>query len=781
MVNQLRSMLWSLYSFIGSVTFALILIALTALLVIVGTLLESHADSHLYAARMIYDRPYFALLLWGFFFNILFAATKRWPFKTRHLPFLTTHLGLLMILAGALVKHYSGFQGWISLNEGSGSHTVSKSDTMALHLFKKGASKSIQYPLTERMFNRAPPQLNGRNPDGLQLQLLHYAPHAPERFTAWIKGDFGTVNSPQGSLSPQKVHAHPSPDISPIPSSGQIQTASGSLPLYLVRSSNLTQLLADLYAQHGTVQFKDRRTGQLILETSLREALTHQVELGKWGRATAKILAADKEFWQIYLQVHTDQHAVEIDFNGPSALLCRNCSTPHFGSSPLAIDLQMPPFLLIVDVGDQIRHLFAIHPNGNFWHQLFTGEAIDSLFVYGEGFGGYAVQASIPMDERKTREEREEALTSQLLKQLKQGESEGREFAPPLQMLQKACKASGVDFTETCLTFLKSWDLSHGWSYPIDQPVPESLAVVFRHLEWEDAALLHGAELARSLFMDLEKELQAGKSLFPLLQEIKWPLLEQFKQDGFQEPLASLTLMTQQIFAAAAQLPEGGKQEEKNPQEQAALLSLFLRAYRIHLHSILPESNARELEGASLTLESPLYTLHQELPALKKIEENQPALTLRLIKGKQADVVTLGFDRTERGMRSPALQGEYLLRFQSQQLEIPYQIRLRSARRLNYPNSSKPYSFESDLLITDRRTGEIVEKRVSMNNVYETWEGYRFYLSSISPQEEGSLKRIQLVVNHDPGKYWLTYPGAVILSCGILLLFWLNPYKKKPN
>ena len=64
-----------------------------------------------------------------------------------------------------------------------------------------------------------------------------------------------------------------------------------------------------------------------------------------------------------------------------------------------------------------------------------------------------------------------------------------------------------------------------------------------------------------------------------------------------------------------------------------------------------------------------------------------------------------------------------------------------------------------------------------MNRVHETWEGYRFYLSSISPQEEGFLKKIQLVVNHDPGKYWLTYPGAIILTLGIILLFWLNPYK----
>lgn len=28
-------------------------------------------------------------------------------------------------------------------------------------------------------------------------------------------------------------------------------------------------------------------------------------------------------------------------------------------------------------------------------------------------------------------------------------------------------------------------------------------------------------------------------------------------------------------------------------------------------------------------------------------------------------------------------------------------------------------------------------------------------------------------------KYVLTYPGAIILALGIILLFWIRPYKKK--
>ena len=57
------------YYFIGSVYFALILIALVALFVIAGTIFESYADSHLYAAQMVYNRP-ILLGFYGDFFSI---------------------------------------------------------------------------------------------------------------------------------------------------------------------------------------------------------------------------------------------------------------------------------------------------------------------------------------------------------------------------------------------------------------------------------------------------------------------------------------------------------------------------------------------------------------------------------------------------------------------------------------------------------------------------------------------------------------------------------------
>jgi hypothetical protein len=178
-------------------------------------------------------------------------------------------------------------------------------------------------------------------------------------------------------------------------------------------------------------------------------------------------------------------------------------------------------------------------------------------------------------------------------------------------------------------------------------------------------------------------------------------------------------------------------------------------------------------------LETPIQRGYLPKPALVKIEENIPAVTVAVDHGGKREFIPLIYDKKATGLCWPCGNGEILLRYQPMVYQIPYHIRLRQARQVNYPNSTQPYSYEADLSVKDLRTGNVVEKTVSMNHVHETDDGYRFYLSSMYPPEEGSVKTIQIVANRDPAKYWMTYPGAVILTLGIVLLFWLRPYKGK--
>ena len=114
----------AVYFFLGSLYFAIFLMVVAALVVAIGTAIESITGSHLLAAKWSYDHPLFLLLLCLFFVNILFSALQRWPFKKRHFPFLMTHLGLLMILGGTILKNQIGLQGYLQLLEGSSSHEV---------------------------------------------------------------------------------------------------------------------------------------------------------------------------------------------------------------------------------------------------------------------------------------------------------------------------------------------------------------------------------------------------------------------------------------------------------------------------------------------------------------------------------------------------------------------------------------------------------------------------------------------------------------------------------
>ena len=166
------------------------------------------------------------------------------------------------------------------------------------------------------------------------------------------------------------------------------------------------------------------------------------------------------------------------------------------------------------------------------------------------------------------------------------------------------------------------------------------------------------------------------------------------------------------------------------------------------------------------------------LPAspLDKLEENIPHITLRIKALGQTEFITLPFEPVASGLPWPILKGSYLIRFQPASLQLPYKVRLRQARQINYPHSNQPFSYESDLLITDLKTGEKSEKTLSMNHVHETWDGTRFYLANLSPPEEGKAKKVQIIVNHDPAKYKLTYPGALLVSLGVILLFWMRPY-----
>ncbi|HRD55752.1 MAG TPA: hypothetical protein PLC42_05075, partial [Parachlamydiaceae bacterium] len=189
-----------LYHFLGGITFAIFLIVSAALFVIAGTLIESKTGSHLYAASFTYANPLFTLLICGFFVNILFSATRRWPFKKRHIPFLITHLGLLMVLSGVMAKNILGTQGHLTLLEGSATNKILLPNTKALYVENK--NRSTQFKLNDPL----------KDFDGLHIEVAAYQPNSTETLQTWIKGDYAFIYGFSPFPLNEKIKAKLHPD-----------------------------------------------------------------------------------------------------------------------------------------------------------------------------------------------------------------------------------------------------------------------------------------------------------------------------------------------------------------------------------------------------------------------------------------------------------------------------------------------------------------------------------------------------------------------------------------
>jgi len=169
-----------------------------------------------------------------------------------------------------------------------------------------------------------------------------------------------------------------------------------------------------------------------------------------------------------------------------------------------------------------------------------------------------------------------------------------------------------------------------------------------------------------------------------------------------------------------------------------------------------------------LELVAPLTRSWKPSPLPKKREEATPCIRLLASTPKKSEIVTFSYDKYAQKFKWPILDGQYLLRFQSYRQEIPIHMRLHSAKQINYPGTNKPYSYEAKVSFDGQ------EQRLSMNKVFEK-KGYRFYLANLVSSPSGA-HHIQIIVNHDPAKYLLTYPGAACLVAGILLLYLRKHY-----
>lgn len=670
--------------FLGGVYLTIILILCAALFVIAGTILESVSDSHMYAAWWTYDHWLFKTFLWLLAVNIIVAALRRWPFKVKHIPFLTAHIGLVMILAGTLMKSYFGIQGSMLLTEGSGSSHLIIPHSGVLTLEDR-IGKVFEFPVQ-----------NGKIPPNEFAEIVDTFPHHELSYAQWTYQD---------------------------------QVLVKDQPIRVLRTPHVEKAIQSAFSEGLKMKQIHRETGEIIhggLQTEI------QLNFSKEGGFDAPKLLAALE----------DNTLVTVPLSGPYSLLNQ---TENY--TPVRIELERPETFLLIKDEEENHYLVYFDSHGRVECKIFPFNDVSTIIVYDRGFGGYAVQADFEK-EPATPLQKEEKQLQVLKESLGTAFKQSVQLTPPIALL-------GTD-SDQFLQFLIDWDRTRSWTYP--REVLLSLDPSLWDWDIIPPDQLKSAYWSMVLLQNLQQEKKLGDDY---RNRDPWRYLIAANQPPEQS-------LTQQMFAISETLPDNFDIEALSAEDKVQIATILLRAYGLHLRTLLPEPPS---EAETFVLESSLVPQFQPRPPLTKLEDNRPLLMVKV-----ADhIIPVGYDPYNSLLKWPILNGKYLVRYHPKWLPIPYHVRLREGRSIAYPDSQQTFSYECDLIVTGDQSEEV---SLSMNHVHQTWDGYRFYLSNVIEKEGHSAKKVQLVINYDPARYYLTYPGGGVVALGIILLFWMRPYRK---
>lgn len=120
----------------------------------------------------------------------------------------------------------------------------------------------------------------------------------------------------------------------------------------------------------------------------------------------------------------------------------------------------------------------------------------------------------------------------------------------------------------------------------------------------------------------------------------------------------------------------------------------------------------------------------------------------------------------------------YIVAYSQKRIDVGFPVKLLSFEKQNYQGISKAMAYQSLVTVPG------VDKHLISMNEPLKYKGLTFYQASFQEDEMGRPIASVLSVNYDPGRF-LKYFGSLIMSIGIILLFyfrkkWKWPSLKKP-
>ena len=110
---------------LGSIAVAVTLLVIVLVALAAGTIVDSTRGMEA-ASRLVYDAPWFRLLLGAYALNILFSLVDLFPWGRKRIGFVLTHASMLVILGGALATLLFKQEGSLALWEGEESDRAAR-------------------------------------------------------------------------------------------------------------------------------------------------------------------------------------------------------------------------------------------------------------------------------------------------------------------------------------------------------------------------------------------------------------------------------------------------------------------------------------------------------------------------------------------------------------------------------------------------------------------------------------------------------------------------------
>ena len=107
-----------LFAALGSTILTLVILAVFAVAIAVATFIEAGIGTA-GARALVYDALWFEALLALLVVNVIISLFAHMPYKMRQLGFVITHIGFIVVVLGAGVTRYFGYEGRMPIREGT--------------------------------------------------------------------------------------------------------------------------------------------------------------------------------------------------------------------------------------------------------------------------------------------------------------------------------------------------------------------------------------------------------------------------------------------------------------------------------------------------------------------------------------------------------------------------------------------------------------------------------------------------------------------------------------